>query len=544
MCFHFTTFICTFQRTVSYYSLLDILSISISNMSGSGSGNPPPPILQGLGITSNPISGSGTPNNAFGGNNQGPAINNPRTRRGSTQTQQQMKQQINPSMLRQPQAQGQHIQEQQIQHMQRQHQQMQQNQIQQQQAQQQQAQQQQAQQQQAQQQQAQQQQAQQQVHSQQMHTQKATNPNLNPSWLELQGLPIDPTIQHLLAAGQAVNPTQYRLQRGMPHPFPPNGASVNAQPTASGEQEEDEEEEGEKIYETSTLHLQINSPLTITGDNNIITLHPSPQIQNITDAVLNALKSVTEGTRGLPMGDAEGTPRGIRIDVMAAIEINGQHNVIGEEAVKVWGQKVKAEAMVAQNHSQRLMAQANVQFDAQARNHMQAAHTQAQAQAQAQVQNQGQEQGWGQGHGQGQGHGHRQQRQIMAPMQGDTQRQPQAIGAITQTQPQNSIGQRQTQAQPQAAIVQRQTQPRTHIQGHPQPQPQATTQQQAKKTTQPETANTPGQIVQAQVQAQAPQNAGVMSALASKDSGKRGRGLSMDLDQNGEEGNKKTKMGL
>ncbi|APA06332.1 predicted protein [Sclerotinia sclerotiorum 1980 UF-70] len=467
-------------------------------MSGPGAGNPPPPILQGLGITSNTINGSGTPNNAFAGNNPGPAINNPRTRPGGTQTQQQMKQQPNPSMLRQQQAQGQHTQEQQMQHLQRQHQQMR-NQTQQQ-----------LNSQQVQRNQIQQQQAQQQVHNQQMHTQEAGYPNQNPSWLELQGLPIDPALQHLLTTGQAVNPTQYRVQRGMPHPFPPNGASVNAQ-SASGEQK-GEEEEGEKIYETSTLHLQISSPLTITGDNNIITLHPSPQIQNITDAVLNALKSVTEGTRGLPMGDQEGTPRGIRIDVMAAVAINGQNNVIGEEAVRAWGQKVKAEAMVTQNHSQRLMAQANVQFNAQNRNHMQAAHAQAQAQAQ----------------NQGQGYG--QQRQIMPPMQGNTQRQAQvqASGAPTQ-------------AQPQPTIVQRQTQPQTPVQRQPQAQAQAQapTQQQTKKTTQPEAAKTQGQIEQ--VQAQAQQNAGVMSALASKDSGKRARELSMDRDQNGEEANKKTK---
>ncbi|KAI9644640.1 hypothetical protein NHQ30_006664 [Ciborinia camelliae] len=422
-------------------------------MSGPGSSPPNP---QGLGITSsNTTSGRATPSdgNLFAGNNPGPGINNPRVRG-----------QVNPNMLQQ-----QHIQQQQMRQQQMRQQQLQQQQLQQQIQQQQ------------------QQQVQQQMQQQQM--QQASSSGHNPYLLELQGLPVDAELKKLLATGQAANPTSYRVQQGMPYPFPPEEQD-------GAEATEEEEKEDEKIFETNTLHIQIKSPLTITGDSNIVTFHPAPQVQKIAEAVLRALHSATEGQRGLPMGDPEGNPRGIRMDVTAGVAINGQHNVVGEEAVKVWGQKVKSEALVAQTQTQRLIqAQAQAQANAQARNNMQYAQLQAKAQAQAQGQ-----QGQAQMNAQA-------QVPVNAQTQGNVQNNAHAIQAIAQAQRQAQVtAQNQAQAQ---AQIQAQVQAQVQAQGQ-QGQSQTPIQQQAKLVN-----------------------------IAPKDGGKRAREAS--IGKNGEEVNKKTK---
>ncbi|KAG4026504.1 hypothetical protein MFRU_040g00620 [Monilinia fructicola] len=393
-------------------------------MSGSGSS---PPNVQGLGITSHSGSDRVTPSNGSGNpfsGGVGPAIHNPRVRG-----------QLNPNMLHQQQMQQQQMQRQQ---------------------------QQQQQQQQHQQHHIQHHHQQQQARNQQMQMQQAGPSNQDSFSFELQGMSVDPSLQHLLSTGEVANPTAYRMQQGMPHPFPPQiEADTQAEDTEEQQQQEDDP------YETNTFCLKVNSPLTIMGDNNIVTFHPAPQVQNIAEAVLKALVATSEGQRGLPMGDAEGNPRGIRLDITAAVSINGHQNIVGEEAVKAWSMKVKGEALAAQAQAQRVLqlqtqqlhanANAKAQAAAQAKNPTPYAPTPAQTQTQTQAQ----------AHGQTQAH----------------QSPPQAIAidAATQAQIQQFQARRQSQsmalAQTQAAQAQLQQQQQQARQAH-QAQLQANAQQQ------------------------------------------------------------------
>lgn len=448
-------------------------------MSGSSSSHPskPSPDTYGLGITSNPTSGRSTPTNAFGIANAGPsAINNPRIRPSTTQMQQHMnanapsqeklrqqtmqqqqrtQQQTNPNMLNQQQLAIQ--QHQRMQQIQMQRQQMQQSQVQHQFA------------------------NQQQAYNQQMNAQAAGN--INPIiQYELPGIPMDPTLKGLLSAGEATNPTYFRVSKGMPLPeLPPPQGEVDAQ------EESAEEEEGEAPveprWETNTLYVQIKCPLTITGDNNIISLDPAPQIKDIADAVFLSLSKATEGARGIPTADPEGNPRGLRLDVSAPVSVNGKYNIIGIEAVKSWG-KAKVDSLATQKQEQKMLSQAHAQ--GQANTHTWNAQTAQGARGQAQE-------------------------------QGDRQ-----VNAQRGTQPTNGIA----QAQARAEATQKQFQGQVAI-----------TQGQAATTV-------PGQPqANAGVQGQAAQteNVDMMSTSASSSKDGTKRALEASTSQNGEVPNKKFK---
>ncbi|KAF7951191.1 uncharacterized protein EAE97_002742 [Botrytis byssoidea] len=349
----------------------------------SGSGDSPPinhqGMPQGLGITSNQTSGRATPMDSLGGTNTGSRVNNTRIQ-ASQQMQQQdgannpnfgpgntlTQQQIGINMLHQH-----RIAQQQAQTLQSQYHQMEQDRAQQQLQQQRYAAQQQMQRNQAQQQRLQQQHAGQSQAFQPAHMLSEDIASSSPTAMRLNGGQIEPAFRQLFT----MPPTHFSMKNGRPNTFAPT-ASTNAQlrvPVQQPEQKEEEEEEAG--YESTRLSLSIDSPLTITGDDNIVTFHPAPQVQKITDAILQSLKAASEGSRGIPMGDADGQPRGIRVEISAAVTVNGKHNILGEEAVKIWGQKVKGDALAAQTQAQRMLAQAHVQSQA-------AAHAQAQGQGQ------------------------------------------------------------------------------------------------------------------------------------------------------------------
>ncbi|KAF7951334.1 hypothetical protein EAE96_006650 [Botrytis aclada] len=355
----------------------------------SGSGDSPPinhqGLPQGLGITSNQTSGRATPMDSLVGNDSGSRVNDPRV--GAGQQRQQQEDANNPnfglgSILTQQQMginmlQQRRIQQQQAQNLQRQYHQTEQHRSQQQlQQQQYTAQQQYAAQQQMQRNQAQQQRLQQQHVGQSQAFQPAhilSEDILSPSptATRLNGGQIEPAFQQLFS----LPPTQFSMKNGRTNTFAP-AAPTSAQPQVSGQQQEQKEAEEEAGFESACLYLSIKSPLTITGDDNVITFHPAPQVQKITDAVLQSLKSASEGSRGIPMADADGIPRAFKFDIDAAVTINGKHNILGEEAVKIWGQKVKGEALAAQTQAQRSLAQTQIKYQATA---------QAQGQAQGQV---------------------------------------------------------------------------------------------------------------------------------------------------------------
>ncbi|TGO16164.1 hypothetical protein BTUL_0031g00290 [Botrytis tulipae] len=349
----------------------------------SGSGDSPPinhqGLPQGLGITSNQTNGRATPMDSLGGIKTGSRVNNPRIQ-ASQQMQQQdgannpnfgpgntlTQQQIGINMLHQH-----RIAQQQVQTLQSQYHQMEQHRAQQLQ-QQRYAAQQQMQRNQAQQQRLQQQHVGQSQAFQPAHMLSEDNVSSSPTAMRLNGGQIEPAFQQLFT----MPPTHFSMKNGRPNTFAPT-ASTNAQPRVPVQQpEQKEEEEEETGYESTRLSLNIDSPLTITGDDNIVTFHPAPQVQKITDAILQSLKAASEGSRGIPMGDADGQPRGIKVEISAAVTVNGRHNILGEEAVKIWGQKVKGDALAAQTQAQRMLAQAHIQFQA-------AAHAQAQGQGQA-----------------------------------------------------------------------------------------------------------------------------------------------------------------
>ncbi|TGO36220.1 hypothetical protein BHYA_0132g00290 [Botrytis hyacinthi] len=478
-----------------------------------GSGDSPPVnhkgLPQGLGITSDQTSGRATPRDSLGGTNTGSRVNNPRIQ-ASQQMQQQdgannpnfgpgntlTQQQMGINMLHQH-----RITQQQAQNLQSQYHQMEQNRAQQQLQQQQYAAHQQMQRNQAQQQRLQQHVGQSQAF-QPAHMLSEDNPTPSPTATRLNGGQIEPAFQQLFT----MPPTHFSMNNGKPNTFAPT-AQTNAQPRVSVQQPEQKEEEEETGYESTCLSLSIDSPLTITGDDNIVSFHPAPQVQKITDAILQSLKSASEGSRGIPMGDADGLPRGIRVGISAAVTVNGKHNILGEEAVKIWGQKVKGDALAAQTQAQRMLAQAHIQF---------------QAAAQAQ----------GQGQGQGQ-----------APRNGTA-----SMESTVQRAAQDSF----VQARQQALISQRQIQNETAAQKQEVPSPQGSFQMSGdgNESVQGQAHSQWGMPLQDFIQQQQPKaqegrtkpQMGIFPAGPSKDFGKRPRESS--ISQHDEEANKKTKMDM
>ncbi|THV51758.1 hypothetical protein BGAL_0100g00270 [Botrytis galanthina] len=480
----------------------------------SGSSDSPPvnhqALPQGLGITSNQTSGRATPRDSLGGTNTGSRVINPRIQ-ASQQMQQQdgannpnlgpgntlTQQQMGINMLHQH-----RIAQQQAPHLQSQYHQMEQHRAQHQLQQQQYAAQQQMQRNQAQQQRLQQQHVGQSQAFQPAHMLPEHMPSPNPTAMRLNGGQIEPAFQQFFS----MPPTQFSMMNGKPNTFAPT-TQTNAQSRVSVQQpEQKEESEDETDGESTCLGLKIDAPLTITGDDNIVTFHPAPQVQKIADAILQSLKSTSEGSRGIPMGDADGQPRAIRVEISAAVTINGKHNILGEEAVKIWGQKVKGEALAAQTQAQRMLAQAHIQF---------------QAAAQAQ--------------GQGQGQAARNE---TADMEATVRRNAQDF---------------YVQARQQALITQRQMQNETAAQKQEVPSPQESFQTNGDGNEGVRGPAYPpqwGMPAQDSIQQQQPKGQegrtkpqmGIFPAGPSKDFGKRGRESS--VSQHDEEANKKTKMDM
>ncbi|KAG0649557.1 hypothetical protein D0Z07_3818 [Hyphodiscus hymeniophilus] len=83
----------------------------------------------------------------------------------------------------------------------------------------------------------------------------------------------------------------------------------------------------------SSIHLRINTPLTVKGDHNLIAVDAALSASKIAGAVVSALKQMSMDEHGIPMIDENGRPRSIKVEVRAETAIDGSKNVVGEKAV-------------------------------------------------------------------------------------------------------------------------------------------------------------------------------------------------------------------
>ncbi len=83
----------------------------------------------------------------------------------------------------------------------------------------------------------------------------------------------------------------------------------------------------------STILFNIISPISIIGDNNIVTIDPMQNAANIANTILRSLKEASTCNAGVAMIDEEGRPRPIEVRVDAGIKVEGGKNIVGEKAV-------------------------------------------------------------------------------------------------------------------------------------------------------------------------------------------------------------------
>lgn len=65
----------------------------------------------------------------------------------------------------------------------------------------------------------------------------------------------------------------------------------------------------------------------------MIATEPSKTASLIAQNVVNALKTMSMGTSGVPMIDENGSPRPIKIQIVAGTTVSGARNTVGEKAV-------------------------------------------------------------------------------------------------------------------------------------------------------------------------------------------------------------------
>ncbi|EHL02400.1 hypothetical protein M7I_1475 [Glarea lozoyensis 74030] len=94
-----------------------------------------------------------------------------------------------------------------------------------------------------------------------------------------------------------------------------------------------EHEPSPPANELSEIHLRINTPLTIQGNNNTVSIDTAMNANKIQLGVVNALRQMTSAAMGVPMIDEDGRPRPIKISVNAEIRVVGTGNVVGDKAI-------------------------------------------------------------------------------------------------------------------------------------------------------------------------------------------------------------------
>jgi hypothetical protein len=92
----------------------------------------------------------------------------------------------------------------------------------------------------------------------------------------------------------------------------------------------DEDDDSETLSE---INLSIDTPIHITGDNNLVSIDPGIMASKVAMAIIGSLKQLATDGGGIPLIDENGRPRPITIAVKAATIIEGARNVVGERAV-------------------------------------------------------------------------------------------------------------------------------------------------------------------------------------------------------------------
>jgi len=133
----------------------------------------------------------------------------------------------------------------------------------------------------------------------------------------------------------AQNPFSAGLGLGLPpgHGFQlpvaaPTFAARAAAAAATGNLEVesivDEEEDG-----PASIQITVNSPITIQGDNNVVFVDPANTGTKMSLTMVNALKSISMSSCGIPMIDEQGRPRTVNIKLDAPLKIEGSGNSVG-----------------------------------------------------------------------------------------------------------------------------------------------------------------------------------------------------------------------
>ncbi|KAI9050932.1 hypothetical protein LZ554_005043 [Drepanopeziza brunnea f. sp. 'monogermtubi'] len=110
-------------------------------------------------------------------------------------------------------------------------------------------------------------------------------------------------------------------------------ASARALMTTYNPPDDDDSEDDISDEEpTSLITLEINTPLHIRGEGNLIAIEPSVTANRIAMGMVQALQQMRL-EHGFSMTDEEGRPRPITIKVTAGTVVEGSKNLVGERAV-------------------------------------------------------------------------------------------------------------------------------------------------------------------------------------------------------------------
>ncbi|KAG4439811.1 hypothetical protein IFR05_004709 [Cadophora sp. M221] len=101
-------------------------------------------------------------------------------------------------------------------------------------------------------------------------------------------------------------------------------------------QESDSDSDSDDDDDNSAICIKIFTPINVRGDSNLIAIDTSVTATQITRGVVDALRNMSYGVgddQGVPMIDADGHPRPIKVTVSAPMTVLGSKNLMGERAV-------------------------------------------------------------------------------------------------------------------------------------------------------------------------------------------------------------------
>ncbi|KAF4624832.1 hypothetical protein G7Y89_g13337 [Cudoniella acicularis] len=123
-------------------------------------------------------------------------------------------------------------------------------------------------------------------------------------------------------------PPLYQAQPPL-YPYNMSQFPLTTQITHHEESDSDDDDEGR----LSEIRITINTPLHVNGNDNLISVDTAANASKISTAITTALRQISTAGGGVPLIDANGEPRPIRVDVTAEIKVVGSNNVVGDRAV-------------------------------------------------------------------------------------------------------------------------------------------------------------------------------------------------------------------